>query len=138
MEPTLQTDRSQLSAGALAIGIRQSVVGLGIILSALSVVPQFERIFNGCNTKLPPLTIVVLASARFLANYWYLAVVLTFLWPLLYEGIAYYVWPKSQTVLPRRIWFFATWSILLLAILLAVVGLLFPLITLVSNLTLAR
>jgi hypothetical protein len=88
--------------------------------------------------KLPPLTIAVLASARFLAHYWYLAVVLIFLWPLLYQGIAYFVWPKSETVLPRRIWCFSTWSILLLAILLAVVGLLFPLITLVSDLTSGR
>jgi len=67
-------------------------------------------------------------------QYWYLAFLLTVLWPLLNRGIVSLVSPKPETLVRRKLWYFATWLVLLLPLLFAASGLSLPLVPIVSNL----
>lgn len=110
----------------------QSVVAIGLGITALRVEPQFEKIFKNFGAKLPDMTILVINVVRFLGWYWYLLVLPVLLWPFVNWGIVSVLSPRPEVVMPRRLWYFATWGVILLVVIFAVVALFILLTTLVN------
>jgi hypothetical protein len=110
----------------------QSVLWFALGVAALIVVPKLEKIFRDFGTKLPDMTITVLNASHFLGRYWYLALLPVLLWPFVNYGVVALLSPRPDVVMPKRLWYFATWVVILLAIMFAVVALFLPLIVLVG------
>ncbi len=113
---------------AFTVGIVQSVLWVALGVAALIVVPKFEKVFRDFNTKLPDITVTVLNASHFLGSYWYLALLPVLLWPFMNHGVVALLSPRPDVVIPKRLWYFATWVVILLTIMFAVVALFAPLI----------
>ena len=122
------TDGDIFHSRAFAVGIAQSVIWVVLGVVALNVVPNFDKIFRDFNTKLPDMTIAVLNFGHFLSRYWYLALLPVLLWPFVNHGVVALLSPRPEVVIPKRLWYFATWAIILVVIMFAVVALFVPLI----------
>ena len=122
------TDRDVFHSRAFAVGIAQSVLWVALGVATLIVVPKFEKIFRDFNTKLPEMTLTVLNVSHFLGHYWYLALLPVLLWPFVNWGIVALLSPRPDVVFPKQLWYCATWAIILLVVMCAVVALFLPLI----------
>jgi hypothetical protein len=125
---TTTTPRRQdlFHSRAFAVGIVQSVLWGALGVAALIVVPKFDEVFRGFNTKLPDITVTVLNASHFLGCYWYLALLAVLSWPFVNHGVVALLSPRPDIVIPKRLWYFATWVVILLAIMFAVVALFDP------------
>lgn len=117
---------------AFAVGIVQSVLWVALGVAALIVVPKFEKVFRDFNAKLPDITVSVLNASHFLGCYWYLALLPVLLWPFVNHGVVALLSPRPDVVIPKQLWYFATWIVILLAVMFAVVTLFAPLIVVVG------
>ena len=106
----------------------QSVLWIALGVAALIVVPKFEKVFRDFNTKLPDITITVLNASHLLRCYWHLALLPVLLWPFVNHGVVALLSPRPDVVIPKRLWYFVTWIVILLAVMFAVVALFAPLI----------
>jgi hypothetical protein len=113
----------------------QSVVGIALVLAASIVLPKFEKVFRDFNTRLPDVTIAVLDFGQFLSRHWYLALLPVLLWPFVNHDVVALLSPRPEVVVPKRLWYFATWAAILLVVAFAVVALFVPLIPVVGPLS---
>jgi len=95
----------------------------------------FDKIFHDFGAELPGMTIVLIQVSRFLGHFWYLAILLLLSWPLLNCGIVSVLSPRPEVVIPRRVWYFATWSVPILAAVFAMLALFVPLTGLITKLS---
>lgn len=122
------TDRDVFRSKAFAVGVAQSVAWTALGVVALMVIPKFDGIFKDFGVKLTYMTVAVLDLGYFLKHYWYLALVLVILWPFVNYGVVALLSPRPDVVLPKRLWYFATWVVILLVIMFALIALFVPLI----------
>jgi len=129
------TERDVFRSGAFAVGIAQSVVWVALGVVTLNVVPRFETIFRDFGVKLPDITIAVLTFGNFLAHYWYVALVPVLVWPFMNYVVVSLLSPRPEVVIPKSLWYMATWAAILLVVLFAVVALFLPLIVDIQSLS---
>ena len=131
----MATERSVSHVRDFIIGIAQSMVTIGLGITALRVVPQFERTFMDFSVKLPEMTMLTISVSRFVGLYWFLLVLPVFVWPFVNWGIASVLSPRPEVVIPRRIWYCVTWGAMLLIVVFAGIALWIPLISLQHRLS---
>ncbi|MGD0900879.1 MAG: hypothetical protein ABR915_23855 [Thermoguttaceae bacterium] len=131
-EHAVVANRDVFRSGAFAVGIAQSVVWVVLGVATLNVVPKFERIFRDFGTQLPDLTLAVIGFHHLLSHYWYLALLPALAWPFVNHGVVSLLSPRPEVVIPKRLWYFATWIIILLLVMFAVIALFRPLIVLIN------
>ncbi len=130
----MATERTVSRFRGFVIGVAQSVVAIGLGVTALKVVPQFEKVFRDFDAKLPDMTKAVVILSRFLGFYWWLLILPVLLWPFVNWGIVSVLSPRPEVVIPKRIWYCATWGTMLLIVVFTVVALWVPLMSLQSRL----
>ena len=113
---------------AFVVGVVQAVLLTALGATALSTVRGFEKIFQDFGAELPCMTQVLIQFTHLLGHFWYLAFLLLASWPLVNWRIVSVLSPRPEIMLPRRLWYFATWAVLPLAVAFAMVALLLPLI----------
>jgi len=124
----MATRRDVFGSRAFAVGVVQSVISVVLGVVALYVVPNFEKIFADFGTTLPTMTIILICFTRFLSRYWFLAFLPILLWPVVNHGVVSLLSPRPEVVIPRWLWYIATWMALVLIVVLAVFALFVPLI----------
>lgn len=124
----MATGRDVFGSRAFAVGVAQSVVCVALGAVAMTVVSDFEKIFADFGTTLPTMTIIVISFTRFLIHYRYVALLPALVWPFVNWGIVSLLSPRPEVVIPRWLWYTATWLVILLVVALAVVALVLPLI----------
>jgi hypothetical protein len=127
------TGRDVFHSRAFAIGVAQSVVSVVLGGVALKIVAQFGKIYRDFEAPLPKMTEVVIGFHQLLSRYWYLAFLPVLAWPFVNYGVVSLLSPRPDVVMPRRLWYFATWGTILLVVMVAVFALFCPLVPLVEK-----
>ena len=127
--------RDVFHSRAFAVGIAQSVLWVALGVATLIVIPKFEKIFRDFNTMLPEMTVAVLSFSHLFGHYWYLAFLPVLLWPFVNHGVVALLSPRPDVVAPRRLWYFVTWAVIFVVVMVAVAALFLPLIVLISPLS---
>jgi type II secretory pathway component PulF len=103
-------------------------VVLGVV--AMSLVPKYEKIFHDFGASLPGMTVFLFNFNHVLGHYWYLAVSPLLVWPFVNYSVVSLLSPGPEVVIPKWLWYFATWGVILLVVVFAVVAIVLPLIEL--------
>ena len=131
----METLRDILRSRAFAVGTTQSMIWVVLGSAVLRSVNQFEKIFQDFGAKLPVMTIVLVKFAHFLGGRWYLVFLTAMVWPLVNWGVVSNLSPSPEVVLPKRIWYFITWAVILLVVPFVAYALFQPLIELINHLS---
>lgn len=124
---------SAVSFTVIALGVH-AIFWLPLFLVLLLVVPRFERTFAEFKMQLPFLTEAVLATSRWLNNYWYV-LLLAFPFLLALDGAIVFLLRREPRTRALGMLWLLLWLVLpVLAVPVLVVALWLPMIKLVEGL----
>ena len=109
-------------------------VWIALGLWVLRIASGFKKIFLDFGTELPGTTVAFIQFTHFLGHYWYLALLAVALWPLANRRIVFLLSPRPDVVIPRRLWYCATWAVPILVVLFGLFALLHSLSDLFTRL----
>ena len=118
-----RSPRDILASNAFLVGVLQAALWIALGATALRIVSGFEKIFDDFGAELPGVTIALIRFTQFLRHFWYLALLLVISWPLVNWSIVSVLSPRPEVVIPRRLWYSATWAVPMLTLPFAVVAL---------------
>jgi hypothetical protein len=127
--------RDKLASRAFVVGVVQAVVWIALGLWVLRIASGFKKIFLDFGTELPGTTVAFIQFTHFLGHYWYLALLAVALWPLANRRIVFLLSPRPDVVIPRRLWYCATWAVPILVVLFGLFALLHSLSDLFTRLS---
>jgi hypothetical protein len=122
------TARDVFRSKAFLAGTAQSVLWTALGVALVYKGPSFAKIFKDFSCNLPEMTIAVLKTSYTLTYYWHFALLPIIAWPFVNWGIVSVLSPRPEVVIPRRLWYFATWGVMLLTVVFTFVALFLPLI----------
>ncbi len=127
--------RRTMAFWALGQGIAQAAawVALGALL--IVKVPSYQKIFVDFGCQLPGMTLFVFSLSAVLSQHWRLLLRLIVMWPLVSLGVVWLLSPRPEVVLPRRLWYAATWLAFVLFLAFAVLAIVGPLVSLITALS---
>ncbi len=120
---------------AFVVGVVQGALWIALGVAALRIVSGFNKIFDDFGAELPGMTVFLIGFTQGLRHFWYLAFLLVVSWPLVNWWIVSVLSPRPEVVIPRRLWYVATWCALPLAWAFVVEALFTPLLGLISKLS---
>lgn len=111
---------------AFLVGLAQSVLWITLGVAAIVLVPRFWHIYDEYKTCLPEITKALQLCMIFLNHFWFLVLPLVLCWPFINLGIVSLLslWPGGRV--RERLWYLATWLVLLIAVVFAVVASFLP------------
>jgi type II secretory pathway component PulF len=121
-----------MGSTAFRVGVAQAGLAIALGAAGMKGVSSFQRVYADFGIELPEITMTVIAVADFLSRYWYLAFILACFWPFLNWRIVSLLSPRSEAVIPRTSWYWTTWLVLFLVVVLAVIALFRPLVVLIA------
>ena len=114
---SVAVSRDQLASRAFVVGAVQAAVWIVAGLAVLRIASSFRKFFSDFGAELPGATIAFIKFTHFLGRYWYLALLLLALWPLVNRRVVFLLSPRPDLVMPRRLWYSATWAVPILVVL---------------------
>jgi len=103
------TRQDVFGSTAFRVGVAQSLLWLGMGVTGLSVVSNFQKLVADFGAELPAATTALFSLVNLLSRYWYVGFLPLALWPFLTLGIVSLLSLSPELVILRRLWYVVTW-----------------------------